>query len=53
MECSDTNHVRINAAWEGTVARITRPSSHRWQSSAGLLIAAAGIALLVYVAVYI
>ena len=35
------------------MAQITRPSSHRWQSVSGLLIAAVGIALLVYVAVYL
>jgi hypothetical protein len=34
------------------VAHITRPGSHRWQSASGLLIATVGIALLVYVAVY-
>jgi len=34
------------------VAQITRPNSHRLQSVSGLLIAAVGIALLVYVAVY-
>lgn len=34
------------------MANITRPRSHRWQSASGLLIAAVGIALLVYVAVY-
>jgi hypothetical protein len=34
------------------VAHITRATSHRWQSSSVLPIAAVGIALLVYVAVF-